>query len=209
MALKAPDMEDCTPKKRCLTGPNVGQAYTPGNECETTAVFDEELCDCIPLSSRYWKLTFDFYDFAANANCTGQPNNGYCVLETEPSSTFSRQYDFGVNEASFGGAVGSFYRGDCGGDFGPGPSTGTYEDRINALWVADNNTFFVPGANASPSTNTTSREDWYGFYQTYGLNEGALWLAVVGPFSSGAVNCNEVQAVLVSAERVDSNGNPI
>lgn len=48
MALKPPNMEDsCTPKRRCLAGPNKGLAYDPAAPCLTGQTFDELKCDCI------------------------------------------------------------------------------------------------------------------------------------------------------------------
>ncbi len=46
MALKAVNMENCDKKQRCLSGPNAGLAYTPGDECEQGFTFNSETCDC-------------------------------------------------------------------------------------------------------------------------------------------------------------------
>lgn len=46
MALKAPDMSSCTPKRKCLGGANDGTVYTVGDECQADQVFDPGTCDC-------------------------------------------------------------------------------------------------------------------------------------------------------------------
>ena len=43
----APDMDDCkSRKKRCLTGPCVGQPYTQGSECPPGYTFNATTCQC-------------------------------------------------------------------------------------------------------------------------------------------------------------------
>lgn len=46
MALRPPDMGDCSPKNRCRSGPNAGQAYDPRTPCYAGGVFDPLTCDC-------------------------------------------------------------------------------------------------------------------------------------------------------------------
>ncbi len=46
MTLKTVDMENCNKKERCLSGPNAGLAYTPGDECAPNFAFNEATCDC-------------------------------------------------------------------------------------------------------------------------------------------------------------------
>ena len=46
MAIKPPNNEECLINKRCLSGPNVGLAYRPGDECDPGGIFDPETCDC-------------------------------------------------------------------------------------------------------------------------------------------------------------------
>ena len=42
-----PDMDDCkSKKKRCLSGPCVGLAYTEGEECSGSGTFDPYTCQC-------------------------------------------------------------------------------------------------------------------------------------------------------------------
>ena len=50
MALTTPDMKSCKPKKKCLSGPNEGLAYTPGSECDGGYEFNSVTCDCDPLA---------------------------------------------------------------------------------------------------------------------------------------------------------------
>lgn len=47
MAINAADMESCDIKKRCLSGPNEGQAYPANKPCPTGWTFDELNCQCI------------------------------------------------------------------------------------------------------------------------------------------------------------------
>jgi len=54
MALKAPDMDKCTPKRKCLGGPNDGIAYDPRDPCPAGSIFNSSLCDCdllVPFGS--------------------------------------------------------------------------------------------------------------------------------------------------------------
>ena len=46
MALAEPNMEDCNPKEKCLSGDNAGLAYTPGKECDIGFEFNVATCDC-------------------------------------------------------------------------------------------------------------------------------------------------------------------
>lgn len=56
---REPDMDDCkTKKKRCLTGPCNGGAYTDGEECPTGYDFNPETCECEPRG------LFDVYGWA-------------------------------------------------------------------------------------------------------------------------------------------------
>ena len=41
-------MQECDTKKRCLTGVNIGIAYTPGKECPGDETFNPDICDCEP-----------------------------------------------------------------------------------------------------------------------------------------------------------------
>lgn len=53
MSLKEVDMENCFKKERCLSGENIGLAYTPGDECEQGFVFNDETCDCESTETAY------------------------------------------------------------------------------------------------------------------------------------------------------------
>ena len=60
MALKAPDMSKCSPKKKCCGGPNQGTVYDPFDPCDSGFAFDPDTCDCNPLypgPSRYMTVT--------------------------------------------------------------------------------------------------------------------------------------------------------
>lgn len=47
MALNLADMDSCTPKARCLSGPNEGLAYDRDNPCTAPLEFDSLKCDCV------------------------------------------------------------------------------------------------------------------------------------------------------------------
>ena len=53
MALKAPDMSQCSPKKKCCCGGNKGVVYDPLDPCPSGSRFDSAICDCIVLSTVY------------------------------------------------------------------------------------------------------------------------------------------------------------
>ena len=47
MALKAPDMSQCSPKKKCCEGTNKGIVYDPSDPCDDpNDTFDAATCDC-------------------------------------------------------------------------------------------------------------------------------------------------------------------
>ena len=48
MALPSVDMSVCTPKNKCLSGPNEGLLYNRDNPCSFGADFDPLKCDCVP-----------------------------------------------------------------------------------------------------------------------------------------------------------------
>ena len=83
---REPDMDDCkTKKKRCLSGPCVGQGYTEDEECPPGFNFNPDTCECEPQSL--------FYAYALAYYCPGYTdgrNDGsgarYCsgVCETSP-----------------------------------------------------------------------------------------------------------------------------
>ena len=57
-----PDMDDCkSKKKRCLTGPCVGEAYTEGEECPAGFVFDASTCECVSVCGTQYRLTITLY----------------------------------------------------------------------------------------------------------------------------------------------------
>jgi hypothetical protein len=45
------DMDTCNKKKKCLFGPNEGQAYDPQNPCCGRGIFDAATCDCVPMTA--------------------------------------------------------------------------------------------------------------------------------------------------------------
>ena len=87
MALKAPDMNDCTPKRRCLGGPNDGLAYAPGDECDAGFIFDPAKCDCEPTVSNtcdLYLIEWQVQSFGYSI-CGGDPNFG---CDSAPSLTY-------------------------------------------------------------------------------------------------------------------------
>ena len=92
MALAAPNMEDCTPKKRCIFGPNEGQAYDPSNPCDGAGIFNPATCDCeiacdTPATATvYWKVSFATYSGACSpdtTNCFDFGNTPYSRQVTD------------------------------------------------------------------------------------------------------------------------------
>ena len=66
-----PDMGDCKKrKKRCLSGPCVGFAYTAGEECSSGYSFDPDSCQCQPpvsLESGTWRVTVTELSYRTNS----------------------------------------------------------------------------------------------------------------------------------------------
>lgn len=90
MALKAPDMESCNIKQRCLNGPNKGLAYDPGDPCTPGETFNSLTCDCDPpiLARSVWHADEIAYSyFECGYSCDGFPvgdcsvNSGTCSNE--------------------------------------------------------------------------------------------------------------------------------
>lgn len=58
MAILPANMDDCTPKCRCLSGPNKGLAYSCGSPCNSNETFDPVTCDCTPETVYPWAGTW-------------------------------------------------------------------------------------------------------------------------------------------------------
>ena len=72
-----PDMDDCkTKKKRCLSGPCVGYAYTEGEECPPGADWDPDACTCTPMELMQWYVVWDDRPRPVEDDGTGNP--GWC-----------------------------------------------------------------------------------------------------------------------------------
>lgn len=76
MVLKTPDMGSCTPKNRCLVGPNQGQAYDPQDPCPPGYVFNELKCDCEPEDCHGCT---DQYYIVVQPNLIGYSRGGSCT----------------------------------------------------------------------------------------------------------------------------------
>ena len=76
MALPAASMDDCTPKERCIFGPNEGQAYDALDPCQGSGVFNSLTCDCeLPCDTPatatvFWKVSFATYAAACAPDTT-------------------------------------------------------------------------------------------------------------------------------------------
>jgi hypothetical protein len=76
MALPAANMDDCTPKKRCIFGPNEGQAYDALDPCQGSGIFNSLTCDCEILcdtpatATVFWKVSFATYAAACAPDTT-------------------------------------------------------------------------------------------------------------------------------------------
>ena len=59
MSLRLPDMDDCCPKKKCLSGVNTGRVYNTCEPCTKGTIFDPEECDCYAPTA--WKRINAFW----------------------------------------------------------------------------------------------------------------------------------------------------
>ena len=78
-----PDMDDCkSRKKRCLTGPCVGFAYTEGEECSGNDVFDPNTCQCeqVNAGGTYEIITQSLHPSAKNNG----PLYHYFYIDDDP-----------------------------------------------------------------------------------------------------------------------------
>ena len=100
----APDMEDCkSKKKRCLTGPCIGQSYTEGEECGPGYAFSPDTCECVPIGIRldvlavrttlwsYYNLSFD---------CTPPSSPVYCAKGADRNTTLTNVTYLGIEAAN-------------------------------------------------------------------------------------------------------------
>lgn len=88
MALKAPDMESCNVKQRCLTGPNKELAYDPEDPCPPSETFNSATCDCDPpiLARSVWHADEIAYSyFGCGYSCDGFPV-GNCSVNSNACS---------------------------------------------------------------------------------------------------------------------------
>ncbi len=88
MALKAPDMSKCTPKRKCCdpTGENYGTVYDPADPCEEGQVYNPLTCDCFD-SAGYWRINATAYIGAGGAEGY-LPNDG-CTRSTPALRSFA------------------------------------------------------------------------------------------------------------------------
>ena len=212
------NMQECTPKCRCITGPYAGQAYDCGNPCKGQG--GDCSFDCIDgcacsAPSRYWILEWLFSP-NTTPNCIGRPNLGYCQLGPLEGPYYT-QVTFPVGiKAVYSGPAGSWYRADelCGGGYGPGGlGDGGYCERTGATHV-DKGPGWQTCDNATWPTGYVSRMEFFGFEITENLSAwptspGDLWIKQLGPNSSGAVNCHVTQYILSSAYPTDSSFDPL
>ena len=99
MAICPPNMRKCDLKKKCLYGPNEGDAYDPKGPCDCipNSLFDDNNCDCITRGGYYrWRkravrvagalVNYDTSCVVQSVNqdsgltFTGTPVNGYSGL---------------------------------------------------------------------------------------------------------------------------------
>lgn len=95
MALAPVDMESCDKKERCLSGPNIGLAYTPGQECEAGLEFNEATCDCevgyiINCCERDYLVDYTIRRPIELGNCVADPVWSGNYTETSSTDQFAR-----------------------------------------------------------------------------------------------------------------------
>lgn len=91
MTLKTPEMSNCNPKQRCLTGVNKGLAYDPSDPCPPDTEFDPVACECIteyPGIDGYWRWTGTILT-KNNTNGTNYANLSDCSGSGEIQCTTS------------------------------------------------------------------------------------------------------------------------
>lgn len=78
MAVCAANMEKCDPKRKCLFGPNEGEAYNPNDPCCGMGEFDSSTCDCILQTGWVYvrQVSTGFcYQFASGTETTICPDS--------------------------------------------------------------------------------------------------------------------------------------
>lgn len=210
------DMTDCKSKKRCAWGACEGQSLPsdPADYCPLGYTFREDYCDCEGTPSQYWRVEWMYAPISVNVNCTNIPGGGYCGLGPVEGPYFANLlFPNGVNVV-YTGFVGSWYRGACGGGYGPGGlDDGTMDSRTGASFI-NRGSGWEAARNYNPAINSTSRQEWHGFTVatntgSYVTSPGDLWLLILGPAYGGAVNCNETQYIVTGVYPTDSSGNPL
>ena len=98
MALATPDMNDCTPKQRCLTGPNIGQIYTPGKECPPSFSFNTATCDCDAVGPPTYNFKI-LVVFAGGTEVTAT----WTSFEADPNKVLMWQAPLASSGTSFAG----------------------------------------------------------------------------------------------------------
>jgi hypothetical protein len=142
MALCPADMKECKPKKRCLEGPNIGQAYNAENPCWCGfGTFDPETCDCVGGCSDFI-INYTILLGSSDLGCTGS-----CIPGTnaDPRSLF---VTFGSLIVQYSGSVnyGSI-SADC--DRGPVNCGNT----IASITGAD---LYMTGSNVNTATDANA-----------------------------------------------------
>lgn len=77
MGICAANMEECDIKKKCIFGPNEGQAYNPSDPCCGQGEFDAATCDCVDAcyGPGVYLITWTAnYTKTARTNCSETPN---------------------------------------------------------------------------------------------------------------------------------------
>lgn len=209
------DMTDCNKKPRCKWGACEGQSLpsNPADYCPPGYTFREDYCDCEGTASRYWQIEYMYAPITSNVNCTGLPGGGYCGLGPLEGPYVANLAFPNTIEATYTGPIGSWYRADCGGGYGPGElNDGTMADRTGATYI-NRGAGWQTADSYDPALSTTSRQEWYGFdiaASGSGIaTPGDLWIFILGPDAGGAINCGEQQFFVTSAVPTDSNFNPL
>lgn len=99
MGLPTVDMDDCCKKQRCLSGPNVGQAYSICDPCQGIGEFNEDLCDCELQVCNRWLIDYE------------HENGGYfgcgesCGTGFTPALPYQLTLDFNNLQVTYTGFV--------------------------------------------------------------------------------------------------------